>query len=161
MYLYVRVTRLFVLLVALCAATPAAADPSAHTDVGLLCEIKFREGSSRLPPASGSQLHQVAAWANEHWNGLIVIDGHADRTGDAKENIRLSLRRARVVRNQLVALGVDPNQLVVSAFGPEDRTPPRVAVWGTRGSLESVTAARKRAQSAHENRARPSRVRRR
>lgn len=110
---------------------------------GLLAELEFAEGSTRLPDASVCQLVQVATWARDHFDGLVIIDGHADASGPEAGNVRLSLRRARLVRDQLLALGVDPSQIVISAFGPEGRRHARVAVWGTRDSLEDVIAKRR------------------
>lgn len=133
------------LIVLALATSTVEADPRDMTRkprVGLLAEIDFATGSSRLDGVSTSQLGRVAAWAYDNFDGLIVLDGHADRDG----NIRLSWRRALLVRDQLVALGVDPEQIVVSAFGPEHRRErARVAVWGTRNSAESMIAARRNA----------------
>lgn len=136
--------KLLVCFALLLAASAASAEPpgmSQNPRVGLLAEIEFAPGSARLPEASGSQIGRIAAWALENWNGLVVLDGHADPTGPARGDVRLSLRRARIVRDQLVALGVDPSQIVVTAFDAENqRRRPRVAVWGTRNSLDEVIA---------------------
>ena len=140
------VALLLVLAVGLPVAQAGPRAPEPKGEVGLLAELEFGEGSSRLPEAWGSQLRRVAAWANENFDGLVVIDGHADARGREADNIRLSLRRARMVRDHLLALGVDPSQLIISAFGPEDRKRARVAVWGARTSLESVIANRKKAK---------------
>ena len=137
------------LLVLLAACPTADAEPrkmSQHPRSGLLAEIVFSEGSTRLPDASGSQLGQIAAWAYDNFDGLVVVDGHADASGPAANNVRLSMRRARLVRDQLIAIGVDPSQIIVTAFGSEGRRHARVAVWGTRNSLESVIANRRRAR---------------
>jgi hypothetical protein len=133
------------LLACLIAPLSASAEPP-HRHAGLLAEIEFGENSTRLPEASGSQLGQIAAWANDHWDGLVVIDGHADLRGPAAGSVRLSMRRARLVRDQLIALGVDPSQIIISAFGSEGRRAARVAVWGTQDTLESVIASHRRAR---------------
>ncbi|HEY5948633.1 MAG TPA: OmpA family protein [Kofleriaceae bacterium] len=141
--------RFLALLAVLIAPLSASAEPpglSQHPRVGLLAEIEFHEGSTRMPDASGSQLGQVAAWANDNFDGLVIVDGHADARGPAAGNVRLSLRRARLVRDQLIAIGVDPSQIIISAFGSEGRRAARVAVWGTHNSLESVIASRRRAR---------------
>jgi hypothetical protein len=104
-----------------------------------LAVIRFAHGSARLPDAAGSQLARVADWADEHFNGLVVLDGHPDPGGTA----RLSLRRAQNVRDHLLALGVDPAQIVISAFGPEDSKHARVTIWGSKDSLDKVLAARR------------------
>jgi outer membrane protein OmpA-like peptidoglycan-associated protein len=113
-----------------------------------LADIRFARGSARLPDAAGSQLARVARWADENFNGLVVVDGHPDAGGTAK----LSLRRARIVRDQLLALGVDPSQIVISAFGPEDPQHARVTVWGSNDSLDKVLAERRRAQAVRYSR---------
>jgi len=144
--------RSLALLAALIAAPSVGAEPrnmSQHPRVGLLAEIEFGEGSTRFPDAAGSQLGQIAAWANDNFDGLIVVDGHADATGPAAGNVRLSMRRARLVRDQLIAIGVDPSQIIISAFGSEGRRHARVAVWGTHNGLESVIANRRRARQLH------------
>jgi outer membrane protein OmpA-like peptidoglycan-associated protein len=99
---------------------------------GLLAEINYPEGQARLPEATSGQLRRIAAWADDNFDGYVVIDGHADRSGPEAGNTKLALRRARIVRDQLLALGVDPSQLTISAFGSENRPKARVAVWGTR-----------------------------
>jgi outer membrane protein OmpA-like peptidoglycan-associated protein len=136
------------------ATTTAAAEPrnmSQNPRVGLLAELSFEAGKTRLPDASGSQLGRVAAWAEEHFDGLVVLDGHADRSGPKASNVRLALQRARLVRDQLVGLGVDPDQIIISAFGPEThRAKARVAIWGTHNSREQVIAARRKAKALHD-----------
>lgn len=119
---------------------------SQNPRVGLLAEIRFQPGSARLPDASGSQLGRIAAWAEENFDGLVVLDGHADRFGPARNNVRLSLRRARLVRDQLIALGVDPNQIIVTAFGSEGRRHARVTIWGTRNTMDQVIGSRRNAR---------------
>jgi len=130
------------------ATTVVSAEPknmSQNPRVGLLAELRFHEGSARLPDASGSQLGRVAAWAAENFDGLVVLDGHADRTGRSRGSVKLSLQRARMVRDQLIALGVDPDQIVISAFGAESKRPSRVQIWGTHSSLEQVIGMRRNA----------------
>jgi outer membrane protein OmpA-like peptidoglycan-associated protein len=130
------------------ATQVASAEPrnmSQNPRVGLLADIRFSEGSSRLPDASGSQLGRVAAWAEENFDGLVVLDGHADRDGRSRGSVKLSLQRARRVRDQLLGLGVDPNQIVITAFGSEGRRHARVQIWGTHNSLEQVIAMRRNA----------------
>lgn len=144
---------LAMLALATAPASIATAEPrhmSQNPRVGLLAELTFDAGKVRLPDASGSQLGRVAAWAEENFDGLVVIDGHADRQGDKADNVRLALRRARLVRDQLVGLGVDPDQLIISAFGAEQhRSRARVAIWGTHNTREQVIASRRKAKAIY------------
>jgi hypothetical protein len=135
--------KVLALLLLVATTTVAAGEPrtTQNSRVGLLAELEFSEGSARLPDAAGSQLGRVAAWAEENFDGVVVLDGHADKNGD----IRMSWRRARLVRDQLLALGVDPDQIVISAFGPEPRRRARVAVWGTHNTVEQMLASRRHA----------------
>lgn len=145
---YMKSLALLCVLVATAMAEPK--EMSRNPRNGLLAQLTFGEGQLRLPEASGSQLGRIAAWAEENFDGLVVIDGHADRTGPSAGNVRLALRRARLVRDQLLALGVDPNQLVISAFGSEkNRRHARVAIWGTHNSAQQVIGARRRAHIDH------------
>ena len=124
------------ILAILLASTSALAEPRgvAHHpgSSSLLGELEFRDGSAHLSAAGGSELAQIAAWAKNHAEALIVIDGHADARGMTAGNVQLSLARARLVRARLLAHGVSPDQIVVAAFGPEDRRLARVTVWATR-----------------------------
>ena len=136
------------LLVLAFAAAPASAQPhrdmSKNPRVGLLAELQFRTGSTMLPDATGSQLGRIAAWADENYDGLVVVDAHADRNGmSERRSMKITMRRARLVRDQLVALGVDPNQIVISVYAPSSRKFGKVAIWGTRNSLDSVMAMRR------------------
>ena len=47
----------------------------------------------------------------------IEVAGHADRSGSAQYNQRLSLRRAETVAAELVRHGISRNEIVVQAFG--------------------------------------------
>ena len=140
-----RALTLVLVLLTAPAAWAQPRDTSRNRGVGLLAEIRFGEGSARMPEASGSQLGRVAAWAEENFDGLVVLDGHADRAGRARGSVKLSLRRARIVRDQLVGLGVDPDQIVITAFGEEGTRKQRVSIWGTHNSREQVIGFRRRA----------------
>jgi outer membrane protein OmpA-like peptidoglycan-associated protein len=131
------------------AATPAVAGQksSQHPRVGQLAAVDFAHGSAELAVRSDTELArdlgEVAAWAAENPDGLLVLDGHADRSGPSRVNKRLSLERAKFVRERLVALDVDPNQIVIAAFGetgPKSTRNRKVVVWGTRAGLKAVAA---------------------
>ncbi len=62
-----------------------------------------------------------------HYADLLIFDdnlkvsiaGFADNSGDSLYNEQLSLMRAMYVQNYLVDLGVDKNQILISAYGIE------------------------------------------
>ena len=52
-------------------------------------------------------------------SSLIVIEGHADGTGDPEYNRMLSLRRAEEVRRFLIEHNIDAARMEVRAVGEE------------------------------------------
>ena len=121
----------------------AAAD---DTTLGTQCEVKFRFDSSVVPSNTREELARVASRSLAHPELVIVLDGNTDPIGTATYNVGLSIRRARAVRSQLVALGVDGSKIIVAAYGEDgprranftdDR---RVTVWTTRESVAQVIA---------------------
>src|SRR5262245_39274121 len=82
-------------------AALAQPNSSQHPRVGQLAELTFATGSAELPitdPRLTDKLGLVIAWADEHPDGLLVLDGHADPRGTAPFNVRLSTMRAKAVR---------------------------------------------------------------
>lgn len=144
-----KITTLVALVVTL-AATPALADGKKsqhlHPRVGQLAELTFETGSARILDSDREEnrLGYAAAWAQANPDGLVVLDGHADETGNAAQNVRLSLQRAKAVRQQLIDSGVDPEQIVIAAYGeraPRKSLPRRaVVVWGTRAGMDAVVS---------------------
>ncbi len=140
----------FLLLTAALAGT-AQAQPrqmSQHPRVGELGEIDFGQQSTRIAVNSDEKLGEIAGWARDNPDGLVVLDGHAARSEayHDRDAVRLSLRRAEAVRDELLALAVDPDQIVIAAFGDgqdHGRAPDRdrrVVVWGTHDQMALVMA---------------------
>jgi outer membrane protein OmpA-like peptidoglycan-associated protein len=72
---------------------------------------------------------------------MIVLDGHADRIGSEPVNWTLSLDRAKAVRDQLIDAGVDPDQILIAAFGEDGPRHDRsVVVWATKTGERAIVA---------------------
>jgi len=130
----------YVVVAAMLAAAPAPAQPSQHPRIGRLAELTFDTGSAKVAGAE-QQLGSVAAWARSNPDAHVVLDGHADRRGTTPANAKLSLARARAVREQLIVLGVDPDQIYIAAYGEtgaQKLNNRRVTIWGTRSNVEVV-----------------------
>jgi len=138
------------LLVACVSATALARpDASLHPRVGQLAELTFAQGSAEIEFDSdgkvAAKLDRAASWAHENPDGLVVLDGHADRVGSEPANLQLSMQRAKAVRDTLITAGVDPGQIVVAAFGEDGPRHDRsVVVWATRTGPRAVIARTER-----------------
>jgi OOP family OmpA-OmpF porin len=59
----------------------------------------------------------VAASLIDNPGVRVEIGGHTDSTGDDAYNLQLSTRRAESVRDELIGLGVDAEQLIARGYG--------------------------------------------
>jgi outer membrane protein OmpA-like peptidoglycan-associated protein len=128
-----------------CAGAIALAQPNAslHPRVGQLAAVTFARGSAEVVfDTNGNvaaKLNQAASWANENPDGMIVLDGHADPIGSEPVNLKLSMERAKAVRERLITAGVAPDQIVMAAFGEEGSRHDRsVVVWATRTGERAI-----------------------
>ena len=139
-----------VFVAAIFAATPVAAEPnklSQHPRVGELAQIDFNEGSTRLSVDYNRKLGEIAGWAVANPDGLVVIDGFASpQETKGAQDVVLSLRRAEAVRDELIAQGIDPDRIVIAAFG--GRATPRATVYGTHEPLTAAVTAIERGNPA-------------
>lgn len=85
-------------------STPIKVPANRSTGNGIALPVLFGFDSFDLTPRAVSQLVPVAeALHSDELTGLVFrIEGHTDVTGPASYNFRLSLQRARTVRDHLV-----------------------------------------------------------
>ncbi|HUD28638.1 MAG TPA: OmpA family protein [Novosphingobium sp.] len=99
---------------------PRASSLHCQDDVERILEtrtIRFGEASTRLDPASGRLLDEVARALRPCVGSLIAVTGHTDAGGNAQVNVALSLARAEAVRSALVARGIPANGLRAAGVG--------------------------------------------
>jgi outer membrane protein OmpA-like peptidoglycan-associated protein len=96
-------------------AVPATLARTTHE---LVSPLLFEHDTTELSSCGEASLYDVLA-AIEHApaSAHIVIEGHADGTGDIDYNRALSLRRAEEVRRFLVAHQVDAARMEIRAVG--------------------------------------------
>jgi outer membrane protein OmpA-like peptidoglycan-associated protein len=58
----------------------------------------------------GSRLRSASRYA-------LLVEGHTDATGQAGDNLRLSLDRAESVRLALIASGIEPGRITSTGSG--------------------------------------------
>ena len=129
------------LLIAISLTVGTAVAQPNNARTGQLAELRFDRGSSELSltriERTQRLLGTAAAWAVQNPDGFLVIDGYADHDRERRRAVRLSLARAETVRDQLVRYGVDPDQIVLAAYGGDRQ---RVVIWGTRAGMDAIVA---------------------
>ncbi|SHN31613.1 Outer membrane protein OmpA [Cyclobacterium lianum] len=84
----------------------------------ILDRLLFRRGSTALADSSGmAQLEDLAAFLSARPETHISVEGHTDNYGSARLNERLSLDRARKVRELLLDMGVAEDKIRVNGWG--------------------------------------------
>lgn len=88
--------------------------------------VFFQIGSAVLPTNSTVNLQQIANLVKDNPGLKLKVTGYADSdTGSAAWNKQLSEDRANNVANELVKLGVNKNNLIISGMGGVNTlTPP-------------------------------------
>jgi outer membrane protein OmpA-like peptidoglycan-associated protein len=103
----------------------ASAPPPAPVDEPLDV-VPFAFDSAAVDSVGRIQLHETARWIAVHPDRRLVIAGHTDAIGGDAYNRELAARRARAVRDVLVAFGSPRDRIVLAVYGksnPPSRTP--------------------------------------
>jgi len=79
--------------------------------------LYFQTGSTELDPRSRGDLAAATAAAKGTSNDDLSVIGHADATGSDAYNSALSLKRAQIVRDALVAAGVPSDVIEITYHG--------------------------------------------
>ncbi len=84
---------------------------------GIAMDLLFRTDEFALADTTGDRLAQLAGTLATKPEIRIQLDGFADERGDEQYNYELSKKRVEFVRGQLVAAGISPERISVSAHG--------------------------------------------
>ena len=93
-------------------AAPAAAPAPARTFL-----VFFDWDRADLTDRARQIIGEAALNARSVRSTRIEVSGHADRTGSAVYNQRLSVRRAEAVAGELVRRGIARNEMTIQGFG--------------------------------------------
>ncbi len=124
--------------------------------------IQFTHDSAALDGSANEILDAGAALARGTEIEEIYVEGHADRSGLSEHNLRLSMRRALAVWDQLIARGVSPHKIWIGPRGeamPETETADgerhagnrRVLIFLEAPSIEELVSAEECTGDAHED----------
>ena len=82
--------------------------------------IEFENGKTVLKSASFAALDDIVTAFKDTPEAKIVIEGHTDNTGREASNQKISLERAKSVKEYLVNQGLDANQISVEGKGSSE-----------------------------------------
>jgi OmpA-OmpF porin, OOP family len=85
-------------------------------DIISLPGVNFETSRDTLLPGTEYLLKTAADTLNKHPDLQIEVAGHSDDVGSADQNIGLSMRRAKTVRNFLIRYGVDESRLTFKGY---------------------------------------------
>lgn len=79
--------------------------------------VYFTLNSATLSTSAQDSVRSLAARITLSGSARVTVVGHADKSGDATHNLKLSLRRAEAVRSALIAAGVAASVITVDWKG--------------------------------------------
>ena len=82
-------------------------------------DLLFVTGGSRLEAESANRLNPLLQYLRGNPRREIIIEGHTDSIGTAKDNKQLSLRRAQAVKDFLTSQGIAETRIETRGFGEE------------------------------------------
>ena len=86
---------------------------------GLVRDAFFGYDESALSPEAQAALTSSAEWLRANAQYSLLVEGHCDERGTEQYNLALGDRRANVVRDYLIALGVDGARIRTVSYGEE------------------------------------------
>lgn len=84
----------------------------------ILNTIIFKRSSYELSSSSLSSLTDLLHIFNNKKEFSLLIEGHTDNSGNFKENVKLSKKRADVIKQFLIDNGINKNRLKIKGYGP-------------------------------------------
>ncbi len=86
-------------------------------EAGIAMDLLFRTDEHVLADTTGDRLARLAGTLAAMTDIKVQLDGFADERGDESYNLNLSAQRVEFVREQLVAAGIHPSRIQISAHG--------------------------------------------
>lgn len=82
--------------------------------------VFFNWDSAELSSGAKNVIEAIAQEVAKNPPAQVIINGHADTSGDADYNQKLAFKRANAVRDALVSLGVSADKMVVDGRGENE-----------------------------------------
>ena len=93
-----------------------------RTEQGLVTKLKsdilFDSGKSELKPEARANLQKMADIMKKYPENVLIVKGYTDNTGSKEINEIISDKRAKSVKEQLVASGLPAPVIATEGMGP-------------------------------------------
>jgi peptidoglycan-associated lipoprotein len=86
---------------------------------GLFEDISFDFDMYDIRPDAKPVLQNVASWLLKNPQAKLSVEGHCDERGTNEYNLALGDRRAKAVRDYLIALGIGSDRIEMISYGEE------------------------------------------
>jgi peptidoglycan-associated lipoprotein len=86
---------------------------------GLFKDVYFDFDRYDVQQDAKAVLEGIASWLLKNPSTKILVEGHCDERGTNEYNLALGDRRARAVRDYLVALGIPSDRIETISYGEE------------------------------------------
>ena len=93
-------------------------------DAVVLQNIQFEFNSSALTEDSQVGIAMLTEFLQRNVDLKVELAGHTDNVGSDSYNLRLSTERAEMVRNALIANGIDASRLIAKGYGASQPVAP-------------------------------------
>lgn len=84
-----------------------------------LGDVLFQVDRAELTPNGMQNVRELGSYLLQNPDRQVVVEGFTDSTGSREYNLRLSQARADSVRSALVAMGVNPRNIITHGFGQD------------------------------------------
>jgi peptidoglycan-associated lipoprotein len=86
---------------------------------GLFQDIYFEYDAYDIRDDAKPVLQEIAAWLMKNGKTKLSVEGHCDERGTNEYNLALGDRRAKAVRDYLIALGIASGRVQMISYGEE------------------------------------------
>ena len=86
---------------------------------GVLGDVHFAYDSAELDASAHDVLARNVNWLQANGRAKVELEGHADSRGTIEYNLALGARRAKAVKDALVAQGVASERISTISYGKE------------------------------------------
>ena len=96
---------------------PVAAQTDFFAPTAQLVSVHFDFDRSVIRPGDAARLDKNAAWLKANPGKVVLVEAAADQRGIPAYNLALGNRRAKAVKDYLVAQGIAPERIMTITYG--------------------------------------------